>query len=755
MRRAASPLLLGTLIGLFTLLFFHQVLAGRVFVQTDFHQTFEPQQSCVRDAVARGSVLWNPRLSNGTPLVANPIYAALYPPRWLIAALEPAIGLTLLGVAHVLWGALGTLILARRYRLGGSAALTAALAFGFSGLTISATAPCAYGWTLAWEPWLLLGFESVLTSSRRRRAVLALALTVFFVLVAGEPFVIVGALIGMAARWVLAYPTDTAVERRRGLLAALIAMALGVVAALPHIVAASRLFPSTVRASGFKISGVLQWSLHPLELIGLVVSDPFGDPTTYGPLAFWGQKLVEPRGHFLFQGNYVGALVLVLAVVGLAHSGRLRLAFSAWFGALLFMALGRYGPVYPVLIAIDESLVDSIRYPAKWLVPAMLPLALLAALGVARLGEVAGWRRPALIMLAALIVLAFVSATIPLGVDRWLASYSGAVSLALVLVARDLLLSRVALAAAPLLLATIAVLCAMRGYLDRRRVALVVVLLVAADLWLNNRHLAPTVSPSFYRQTPAVARAIQADGVDGRVMPPEDVGHPPPSPTGFGDALEYFRWDRQTLQRLTGASYGLDLAFNLDMEAFSTLRYTQLSVLVRGAPLREQLMLAGAAGVSHIVASTPLASSHLTPLELPADAPVHVVRNHLAQPRARIVAHLVAYEDFDALVRVVARSPDDFFASSALIDAALRGSVPPMSPTGPGAATIVADSGSELIIHTGGGGGYLIISDTYTPGWHATVDGEPVAIFPADVAFRGLAVPPGNRDVILRYNPWW
>jgi uncharacterized membrane protein YfhO len=67
----------------------------------------------------------------------------------------------------------------------------------------------------------------------------------------------------------------------------------------------------------------------------------------------------------------------------------------------------------------------------------------------------------------------------------------------------------------------------------------------------------------------------------------------------------------------------------------------------------------------------------------------------------------------------------------------------------------VADSGAELIIRTSGGGGYLIISDSYTPGWHATVDGEPTAIFPADVAFRGLAVPPGNRDVILRYNPWW
>lgn len=754
MRRPTTPILLVALLGGFTLLFFHHVVAGGVLVHIDFHQTFEPQQRCVLESVARGSALWNPQLSNGGPLLADPIYAAFYPPRWLITPFEPAVGLTLLAVAHVFWGALGALLLARAWRLGSAPSLVAGLVFGFSGLAVSATAPCAYGWTLAWEPWLLLAFEGVLRSPRRSRAILGLALATFLILVAGEPFVIVGALLGMAFRLVLAFPDDAVAPRRRAFLLALPALLLGAAGALPHILASSRMFASTVRASGFTTEGVLQWSLHPLELVGLAISDPFGDPTTYGELAFWAQRLVEPRTHFLFQGNYVGALVVVLALVGLTHRGRLRVALAAWLGTLLLMALGRFGPVYPLLIAIDEAMVSSIRYPTKWLVPAMLPLALLAAAGVARIGSGFHLHRPLLVALLGLAGLALVSASLPLGLDRWLAGLSGKDPALLAPAAQDLLLRRVTLAALPLLLMALALLAAIRGALDRRRLAAVLALLVAADLWVNNRHLAPTVPRPFYRDVPAAARAILADGAACRVLPIDVDARAPAPPGGIGDIRDYFRWERQSLRLLTAASYGLSLAFNPDMEAFSTLRYTQLGVLVRGAPLREQLMLAGAAGVTHIVSQRPIDSPLLTPVELPEAAPVLVLRNRLAQPRVRIVGRVVPYRDFDGLIRLVRGAPDALFSDSALVEASAPASIPPVTVAAPADAEIVADTGSRLVVRTRGGGGYLVVSDTHTPGWHATVDNEDAPIFVADVAFRGIVVPSGDHEVVFSYNPW-
>ncbi|MGJ3238163.1 MAG: YfhO family protein [Anaerolineae bacterium] len=48
---------------------------------------------------------------------------------------------------------------------------------------------------------------------------------------------------------------------------------------------------------------------------------------------------------------------------------------------------------------------------------------------------------------------------------------------------------------------------------------------------------------------------------------------------------------------------------------------------------------------------------------------------------------------------------------------------------------------------------YLYIADAHYPGWQATVNGEPVAIYRANVMFRAVPVPSGTSDVILRFVP--
>lgn len=49
--------------------------------------------------------------------------------------------------------------------------------------------------------------------------------------------------------------------------------------------------------------------------------------------------------------------------------------------------------------------------------------------------------------------------------------------------------------------------------------------------------------------------------------------------------------------------------------------------------------------------------------------------------------------------------------------------------------------------------GYLILTDSYYPGWSAEVDGEPATIHRADLYFRAIALEPGEHRLTLQYEP--
>ncbi|HVO71727.1 MAG TPA: YfhO family protein, partial [Aggregatilineaceae bacterium] len=57
---------------------------------------------------------------------------------------------------------------------------------------------------------------------------------------------------------------------------------------------------------------------------------------------------------------------------------------------------------------------------------------------------------------------------------------------------------------------------------------------------------------------------------------------------------------------------------------------------------------------------------------------------------------------------------------------------------------------------TSDGAAYLVIAQTWYPGWTATLNGKQVPLYRANLAFQAVAVPPGETDVTLAYhlNHW-
>ena len=52
-----------------------------------------------------------------------------------------------------------------------------------------------------------------------------------------------------------------------------------------------------------------------------------------------------------------------------------------------------------------------------------------------------------------------------------------------------------------------------------------------------------------------------------------------------------------------------------------------------------------------------------------------------------------------------------------------------------------------------GAGGFLVVNDGFDPDWSATVDGATTPVLPANVAWKGLVLPPGAREVVLDHRP--
>jgi hypothetical protein len=49
--------------------------------------------------------------------------------------------------------------------------------------------------------------------------------------------------------------------------------------------------------------------------------------------------------------------------------------------------------------------------------------------------------------------------------------------------------------------------------------------------------------------------------------------------------------------------------------------------------------------------------------------------------------------------------------------------------------------------------GYIVLSDTWYPGWHASLDGQPIPIERANLAFRAVRVPQGSHTLTMSFRP--
>ncbi len=126
---------------------------------------------------------------------------------------------------------------------------------------------------------------------------------------------------------------------------------------------------------------------------------------------------------------------------------------------------------------------------------------------------------------------------------------------------------------------------------------------------------------------------------------------------------------------------------------------------------------------------------------------VKVYRNLDGAPRAYLAGELAAVENQDAAL--------DLLRTQAGRVTVVEGTLDGAQPSAPGdRAEIVAYAPErvEIITHSAAPA-LLVLSDSFYPGWTATVDGAPAPIKAVNGLFRGVVVPAGEQRVIFTFAP--
>jgi hypothetical protein len=757
----------------------------RVFYIRDLALFFWQRHLWLRHSLLRGEwPLWDPYIGGGQSAAADALHQMFFLPLLL---------LRLAGTDRVtfnLWvalpfplAALGTYRLLRR-RFSGPAAALGAIVFSVSGPVISTGNFPNMSWCVALLPWMLWAIDRLAAAPDGRR--LAVAALVFSCQVlAGEPVTMAATAVLAIGYAVIAAPPETAGWRRRATLGgfAIGAVLLGV------LVGAVQLVPlqAAVRA-GMRSTGVLSaWSLHPLGLLETISPHLFGDYFQAAQLDAvpWIPPLNSGREPFFFS-IYLGPAVLGIALFGAAAGSRWWSRFWVLAGVLgLLAAFGPYTPFYPFLQEI-VPLLKSFRFPVKYLIVSTMAVAALAAAGWDALGPLArkvpdvGAPGPggesrfppaaavAIAATALLGVAAYVAqaATIYFPQQTAFRLYDLATfveapqsidAAAFLLHAIPPATTRlIALSLGTALLIGIA--CSNRRQAWMARVALYAT--VSADLVTAGLGINPTFDARRFDQ-PAWTRiaaahpesrfhfAAKAGGIEL-----DDPEGPKglPRPPGLSAAESRAVFSFETAQS-PGAWRAAEM-ISYDLAILWPLRYRLAFARFRLATPEERARFLSRTGVRYRLVPSEVAAGR------PVFGPLPYFLNHYmydwnpAATRAVIAADAAVVPEQDERIASLFAADADPLRRLAL-------TAPPPPPAGrPGAparpaAQILREGANRVVVQaaTGPEGGYLLLLDSYDPGWQVTVDGSAAPVLQANELFRAVHLTPGEHVVEFRYRP--
>jgi hypothetical protein len=749
------------------------LFGGAVFYKRDVHLAWHPQVEAFVRAVAGGSwPVWDPTQGFGTPLLADPSAQILYPFTWLNLVILPWTYYTVFVAFHAWFSACGMAALARAHGLSPLAAFGAGALWLTSGPFISLFDLWHHFTGACWMPWVVLAAHHAFERPGLRNTVL-LGLATGMLLLAGSAdvaamtaVVAAGLLLGVQLTWRAA--TRRADIQRAAAAAGAAAIAVGLSSALWLVAAAE----AATGAQRWNLAEATRtyWSVHPLGMLETLSPWLF---TALSLSAEWRAAMTESREPFLVA-LYLGIGTWTLAAFALRRDRRVAVLAVLAVAALLF-ALGRHAPFYS--IALPPLRV--FRYPVKAMILAAFAVSLLAGHGLER------WRRDRLddptpaggVLAWLLVVLAGIAAAA--AATRFATAEVAGAFLEPSIADPAKHLSR----AAGRLAVTGAVGLGMLVLLLARRrhgaTAAVAAALAVADLAGRHRHPNPLAPVDLYRHRPEVVDIIrrtpqarvfvydyttvfarQTAGDAGTAAPPR---RPKPAipklaqvPVDWTSGAAGALSQQMALVPASAGRWDIEVGWSVDYRLLYPRPLTGLGWRAQELEGEALHRLLRTGGITHAIA---FHEQGFEKLKLAARVPglwerpllVYEVPDTLPRTYATALT-TVAGEGPNADLAAMWRVLDADFEPTRELVLEVPPAVPPRDSVG--TSRIVARRADAVRIEARmSAPGYVVLLDTFSPGWRATVDGRPAAIVRANGAFRAVVVPEGLHTIEMAYRP--
>jgi hypothetical protein len=147
------------------------------------------------------------------------------------------------------------------------------------------------------------------------------------------------------------------------------------------------------------------------------------------------------------------------------------------------------------------------------------------------------------------------------------------------------------------------------------------------------------------------------------------------------------------------------------------------------------------------------------------DENLTIFENRAALPRARIAHQVIsAVDEADARAKIgwAATQPghaDEIgMADAVVLEPDAQGGTAPAIQRPSDAdewVRMIDDTNPDALVLDASlsASGLVVLADTYYPGWTATLDDRPAPIYPANLLFRAVHVPPGRHRITFTYAP--